>query len=104
VNVPGSDNNAPQFDATGKQIDGDAAEYSARNAANLAWLDETFAKATAEHAKAVMVVIQADMWATADPTAHFADTSVNLHAWRSNSRARSYWSMATATSCRSTSH
>jgi hypothetical protein len=78
LNVPGSDNNAPQFDATGKQIDGDATEYAARNAANLAWLDDSFAKATAEHAKAVMVVLQADMWATGDSTAHFADTKREL--------------------------
>jgi uncharacterized protein (DUF2147 family) len=77
-NVTGSDNNAPQFDATGKQIDGDAAEYAARNAANVAWLDDSFAQATAAHAKAVMVVIQADMWAAADPTGHFADTKREL--------------------------
>jgi hypothetical protein len=78
LNVPGSDNNAPQFDATGKQIDGDAAEYTARNAANLAWLDESFAAARAAHSVAVMVVLQADMWSAGDPTAHFADTKTEL--------------------------
>jgi hypothetical protein len=78
VNVPGSDNNAPQFDATGKQIDGDAAEYTARNAANLAWLSDGFAAAAANHSVAVMVVLQADMWSAADPTAHFADTKTAL--------------------------
>ena len=78
LNVPGSDNNAPQFDSTGKQVDGDAAEYAARNAADLAWLAQSFAAAKAAHAAAVMVVIQADMWATADPTAHYADTKVAL--------------------------
>jgi hypothetical protein len=78
VNVPGSDNNAPQFDATGKQIDGDQAEYTARNAANLAWLDQAFAAAQAAKSVAVMVVLQADMWSAADPTAHFADTKHEL--------------------------
>jgi hypothetical protein len=61
LNISGSDNNAPQFDATGKQTDGDAAEYSARNAANLAWLDAGFAAAKQAKSVAVMVVIQADM-------------------------------------------
>jgi hypothetical protein len=78
VNVTGSDNNAPQFDASGKQIDGDAAEYAARNAANLAWLDQAFAQAEAARSAAVMVVMQANMWATDDPTVHFADTKREL--------------------------
>jgi hypothetical protein len=78
LNVPGSDNNAPQFDASGKQIDGDLAEYTARNAANLSWLHESFAAATARHDRAVMIVQQADMWATSDPTSHYADLKVAL--------------------------
>jgi hypothetical protein len=78
VNVTGSDNNAPQFDSTGKQTDGDAAEYTARNAANLAWLDEAFTQAEAAHSAAVMIVQQANMWATDDPTVHFADTKREL--------------------------
>jgi hypothetical protein len=78
VNIPGSDNNAPQFDATGKQTDGDAAEYTARNSANRGWLQQAFAAAKAAHSAAVMVVIQADMWSAVDPTAHFADTKTEL--------------------------
>jgi hypothetical protein len=78
VNIPGSDNNAPQFDTTGKQIDGDEAEYTARNAANLAWLDQTFAAARANRSLAVMIVIQADMWTTDGVTEHFADTKREL--------------------------
>jgi hypothetical protein len=78
LNVTGSDNNAPQFDATGKQIDGDEGEYTARNAANLAWLDASFAAATEAGSVAVMVVLQADMWSAGDPTAHFADTKREL--------------------------
>jgi hypothetical protein len=78
LNIPGSDNNAPQFDSTGRQIDGDQAEYTARNAANLTWLDQTFAAAKADHSAAVVIVIQADMWSAGDPTAHFTDTKREL--------------------------
>jgi hypothetical protein len=77
VNIPGSDNNAPQFDSTGKQIDGDAAEYTARNAANVVWLDQAFAAAKTANSVAVMVIIQADMWTT-EASAHFADTKAEL--------------------------
>ncbi|MBP2706382.1 hypothetical protein JOL79_21465 [Microbispora sp. RL4-1S] len=76
LNIPGSDNNAPQFDTSGKQIDGDQAEYTARNAANLDWLDKGFAAAKAARSKAVVVTLQADMWT--EPTAHFADTKKKL--------------------------
>jgi hypothetical protein len=78
LNIPGSDNNAPQFDADGKQIDGDLAEYTARNAANLDWLDQGFAAARAARSKAIVIDIQADMWVATDPTAHFADTKRKL--------------------------
>ncbi|WP_214413885.1 metallophosphoesterase [Sphaerisporangium fuscum] len=76
LNVPGSDNNAPQFDSSGKQVDGDQAEYDGRNAANLDWLDKGFAAARAAGSKAVVVTLQADMWTA--PTAHFADTKKKL--------------------------
>lgn len=53
VNVQGSCNNlcdtAP-----------DAAEYAARNKANILWLQETFAQATANGSAAVMIIGQAD--------------------------------------------
>jgi hypothetical protein len=78
LNVTGSDNNAAQFDSSGKQIDGDQAEYTARNAANLEWLDKAFAAAKADHSAAVMIVIQADMWAAEDTATHFADTKREL--------------------------
>ncbi len=77
LNVPGSDNNAPQFDATGKQVDGDAAEYTARNAANLAWLDSSFAAARDAHSAAVMVVLQADMWSAGQN--HWVSATVDAH-------------------------
>lgn len=54
LNVPGSNNNADPSD-------GNTNEYVERNAANIAWLRGTFDKARAQHSKAVMVIVQADM-------------------------------------------
>jgi Calcineurin-like phosphoesterase len=54
LHVIGSNNNLQRDQAT-------VNEYVERNAANLAWLDETFAKATADNAKAVVIGLQADM-------------------------------------------
>ncbi len=45
------------------------AEYLARNAANIAWLDRTFAQASDEHAKGVVLFIQADLFHPDDRTA-----------------------------------
>jgi hypothetical protein len=68
LNVPGSNNNlilsakectaksarkAPQCDAAN-------AEYLERDTANIEWLESTFAKAKAEHAEGVVLVVQAD--------------------------------------------
>jgi hypothetical protein len=62
LNVPGSCNNlcdtAP-----------DPAEFDARNAANIAWLHETFAAATRRGSVAVMLIAQANPgWDQTDPT------------------------------------
>jgi hypothetical protein len=38
----------------------DPAEYAARNTANIAWLQETFAEATARGSAAIMIIAQAD--------------------------------------------
>lgn len=47
----------------------DPAEYAARNAADIAWLDETFSIATARHSAAVMIISQADPgWDGSDGT------------------------------------
>jgi hypothetical protein len=47
----------------------DAAEYMARNAANIAWLQETFAEATARRSVAVMIIAQANPgWDLSDGT------------------------------------
>jgi hypothetical protein len=80
VNIPGSDNN--WIDESDGPAEGPfqeaQAEYTARNAANLAWLESSFAAAEEAGSKAVMIVTQADMW---DPAAaasgglvHYADT------------------------------
>jgi hypothetical protein len=102
VNVPGTDNNYPQFDANGpidadgKPVvpgvtvqNGDLAEYRARNAANLVWLDAGFAAAKKGGSKGVMVIQQADMFGkdtqgpagtTADVTVHYAETIAKLRS------------------------
>jgi hypothetical protein len=47
----------------------DPAEYKARNAANIAWLKESFAKAKANKSVAVMIIAQADPgWDLSDVT------------------------------------
>ncbi|CAD5370977.1 conserved exported hypothetical protein [Rubrivivax sp. A210] len=47
----------------------DAAEYAARNAANIRWLQETFATAKARRSVAVMLISQANPgWDQSDPT------------------------------------
>ncbi|MCU1677509.1 MAG: hypothetical protein JWM93_2267 [Frankiales bacterium] len=79
LNVPGSDNNyiADGDTKNGPQAEANA-EYAARNAANLLWLKEAFTTAESNGSKAVMVVLQADMFSTADPTTHFADMKAEL--------------------------
>ena len=64
--VPGSANNAPvtsdkykTYNDTAK--DGDAAEFAARDAANVAWINKGFEKAIADGSNGVIVTVQADM-------------------------------------------
>ena len=64
--VPGSANNAAVSSPTYKTYndtakDGDDAEYKARDAANVAWINKGFAKAKADNAIGVIVVVQANM-------------------------------------------
>ena len=61
VHVPGSDNNRPR-DADGSVPPGAAAEYPARNRANLAWIAETFAEAERGGHGAVVFALQADLY------------------------------------------
>jgi len=62
LNVQGSCNNLCDTNP-------DAAEFAARNAANIAWLKESFAAAKSRDAVAVMIISQADPgWDQSDPT------------------------------------
>lgn len=88
LNVPGSNNDFIPDGDTGDGPQAEAnAEYAARNAANLTWIHESFAAAKANGSKAIMIVLQADMFGddpdhpegtTTDPTDHFADTKAAL--------------------------
>lgn len=67
VHVVGSNNDlVPWFGAaeTPAQRAERLAEYAARLEATLAWLDRTFAFATSEGARGVVVAMQADLWFT----------------------------------------
>ena len=69
LNVPGSNNNkvndtkscTTKSARTQAQCDADNEEYAERNAANITWMHRAFEKAKAQGAKAVMIVIQADV-------------------------------------------
>lgn len=81
LNVPGSDNNwvDPARDGTSQgPAEESHREYRARNTANLAWLNASFAAAKQAHSKAVLIVLQADMWdpeaAAGNALGHYADT------------------------------
>ncbi|MGH3145426.1 MAG: hypothetical protein ACRDTR_06445 [Rubrobacter sp.] len=59
IHVVGSNNNRPTTDAPGT---GNEAEWQARNRANTAWLNRTFASAERRGDEAVMFVIQANIF------------------------------------------
>jgi len=69
LNVPGSNNNMVADDdactkksaRTPEQCAADNAEYQERDAANIAWLTDSFAKAKEAGDKGIMIAIQADM-------------------------------------------
>ena len=62
LNIQGSCNNLCDTDP-------DPAEDAGRNAADIAWMQETFAEATARHSAAVMLISQADPgWDLSDGT------------------------------------
>ncbi len=62
VHVPGSDNNRPRDENGGAVPPGAAAEYPARNRANLAWIAEAFAAAERGGHGAVVFALQADLY------------------------------------------
>jgi len=64
--IPGSANNAPVDGVKCKvyndlKTDGDAAEFAARDAANVAWINKGFEKAKADRSNGVIVLTQANM-------------------------------------------
>jgi len=67
MNMPGGSNNdtSPWTGAFANPT-AQAQEVAARSGANIRWLQATFAQAKREHAKAVVIALQADMW---DPAA-----------------------------------
>jgi Calcineurin-like phosphoesterase len=72
IDVPGSNNDwLPWFGAATQSAE-QVAEYTGRNAADLAWLDHVFASAEEHGSAAVVLGIQADMW---DPA--FSDANAN---------------------------
>ena len=68
LNVPGSNNNKVNDEKactkksarTPEQCAADNAEYAERDAANIAWMAESFAKAKAAGDKGIMIVVQGD--------------------------------------------
>ena len=69
LNVPGSNNNKVNDDEactkksarTPEQCAADNAEYADRDAANINWLKDSFAKAKADGDKGIMIVVQGDL-------------------------------------------
>ena len=74
LNIPGGSNNdADIWYGAPTMSDQQSHEISVRNAATMHWLDAAFDKAEAEHAKAVLIFVQADMWDASDNIAHLAN-------------------------------
>lgn len=66
VNMPGSNNDTLQWTGSFSNPTAQANEVSERTGAAMRWLQAAFDKAEDEHAKAVVIGLQADMW---DPAA-----------------------------------
>jgi len=65
LNVPGSNDDSVATNPWTGAWAGDpaqAAEQTARDRANRAWLDKAFARATKHRARGVVLMLQADMW------------------------------------------
>ena len=65
AHVPGSNNNKPTDPGETPTIvppAGAAAEYAARNAANIAWIGAAFARARESNAPALVIALQADLF------------------------------------------
>src|SRR5262249_53184702 len=63
LNIPGGSNDDKDiWYKTPMMSDEQATERTNRRAANIRWLDAAFARAKADHAKAIVIQEQADMW------------------------------------------
>lgn len=73
INLPGGSNNDNDIWYGAPTMSQEQSnEIATRRAAGLHWLDAAFDRATAENAKAVVVMLQADMWDTSDSPSHQA--------------------------------
>ena len=71
LNQPGGSNNDNDiWYGTPAMSQEQSNEIAPRSAANIHWLDAAFDQATAENAKAVLILLQADMWDAADSPSH----------------------------------
>jgi len=66
IHMPGSNNDTKPWTGDFSDPDAQQTESEERTAADIRWLQATFAKARHEHAKVVVIAQQADMW---DPEA-----------------------------------
>jgi len=62
VNVPGSNNDTLPWTGVFSDTAAQAAEVAARTPADIRWLQAAFDQAQADHAKGVVIGLQADMW------------------------------------------
>jgi hypothetical protein len=71
LNQPGGSNNDNDiWYGTPTMSQEQSNEIATRSAADIHWLDAAFDQATAENAKAVVIMLQADIWDAADNAAH----------------------------------
>jgi len=77
LDLPGSNNDhVPWTNVTPEQAAQQPAEYTERTRADLVWMFEAFVTAFRQNAKAVVLMVQADMWDTAEPDLSGYDTLV----------------------------
>ncbi len=69
-NMPGSNNDTAPWTGTFANPNAQTTEVYERSGANMRWLEATFEHARKEHARAVVLALQADMW---DPEALASD-------------------------------
>jgi hypothetical protein len=78
VNMPGSNNDTVPWTGDSENPEAQKQEVADRTAADTRWLEAAFNWAEDEHAKAVVIALQADMW---DPEA-LIPTGDGLNAYR----------------------